>query len=488
MTQPILYQRSVNQDLYAYALASVYESGWRVYDPDYALSRDADIYEKVRRDPVINHAIQQRLHMVAGHKWIIEPRGEAPADKQAAKILTELVEEIPNFTEARYETAQAVIVGRTIQLMGGEQRPMALAGTAPMNWWIPSSLEDIDRRRTRFVPVWEGTGEDRHLNVVMELFSVERHRWEMVEHPEWFIKHIYGDEEARLGHGRGLLEAIYFYHWIKTKIIQEGLQGVERWAQGMVIAKIDGLRAGDPTRSNDTVAQRWLDLLEKTRGRHAIVSGEKDEIQVVEPTGQGHQQVKEWLDYLDAGITRLLLGSTRSTGVEGGDARAQSSTEAESRDALIQYDRNILDETITRDLIGALWRYNRPNFIQAGAAATKMPRFRTVAEVQRDPQEAAQTVKTVLDAGLKLKEDEAYQSVGFSPPAEGDRIVEGRAPSMGMGGDSPFGGGQGGTAEWPPSADEGLPQDVALRAKGLYRFGGITPAQAIRMALDLRRG
>lgn len=429
MSQPILYQRSVNQDLYVYALSSVYRSGYRIYDPDYALSREPDIYEKVRRDPVVNHAIQQRLHMIAGHKWIIEPRGDTPMDKQAARILTEMVEEIPSFTEARYELAQAVILGRTFEFIGGGTRRTTFGGVLG-DWWTPAGLEDIDRRRFRFVPVWTGKGDGRKLSVTMQLYSIERDMWEDVEHPEWFIKHIYGDEEARLGHGRGLLESIYFYHWVKTTVFKEGLQGLERWAQGMVIAKIDGLRAADTGAPNQTVANAWLNLLEQTRGRNFVAADSKDEVDVKEPGASGQNMVHQWLSYLDDALTRLVLGSIRPTG--GGSTGVRDggvSEEANSTESLIQYDRDLLDETLTRDLLGALWRYNRPMLMAAGAGAAKMPRFRTVPERMRNPKEAVEILSQAMTAGMKFKEQEAYAAIGFSPPAEGDKIVEGRPPA-----------------------------------------------------------
>jgi len=88
MALPIIYGRSVAQDVYVRALSSAYKAGWRLYDPDYSLSRDPDIYEVVRRDPIVAHAIDQRLHSIAGTEWRVDPnRPDVDVDKKAANVI-----------------------------------------------------------------------------------------------------------------------------------------------------------------------------------------------------------------------------------------------------------------------------------------------------------------------------------------------------------------------------------------------------------------
>jgi phage gp29-like protein len=408
------------------ALRSAYTAGHRILPSDYALSRDADIYEKARRDPVIKHCWDLRLHMVAGHRYAVEPRGDKPPDRLAAAIIGEMLDDLPAFTTARAELANAIFFGRTFQLISGEKRWATLAGKTG-NWWVPTALTDIDSRRFRFKSNRDENSSDGAFHVTMELHSPERGVWETVEHPEWFVKHIYGDDEARLGYGRGLIEAIYFYYWVKTTVMKEGLEGLERWAQGMIVAKIDGMRAADTDKPNATLAQAWLDTIEATRGRHFVAVDKIDEVSVVEPQGQGHAQVESWLAYLDDAMSRLILASVRSSGgatKSQSGARAQAETEADSRSALIAYDRQILDETITRDLVGAIWRYNTEAFMQAGCYGAKMPRFRTVEDEHRDPLEAMELIKGAREIGLSLREDEVFDAIGFSPVLEGEKAVE----------------------------------------------------------------
>lgn len=447
MSMPLLYSRNVNQDLYVHALSSIYRAGWRIYDPDYALSREPDIWEEIRRDPIIAHAIEQRTHMVAGPKWTCQPGGDTPNDKHLADIVTEMVEGIDGFTEARYQAAQAVIIARQYHYIEGERKVASFAETPEMNFWCPTRLCQIDKRRFRLVPrPWRDTENKEHIAVSLEMFSEDRRNWEMVEHPEWFLKHKYGDEESRLFLGRGILEAIYFYHWMKGVVLREGLQGVERWAQGMAVVKIDGLRAGSEDRDTQTVLNTWLDVIKKQRARNSLVFDSKDEVEIINSDGTGHAMVMEFLQYLDNAITRLILGAVLPTGGDTGEGSfARAETEMESSQVLIEYDRRLLDETITRDLVALIVRQNKPQFAMLGLIAAKMPKFTTVAERRRDPQVSIAVISQAITSGIKLKKDEVYEAIGFSQPTDDD----GEDDVIGSGERMP------GPGEFPPGSGPG---------------------------------
>ena len=67
---------SVHQDLYNRFLSTVYRFRDRIYPQDYAYSKDADVWEIIRRDPRIYQVTNQRLHAVVGRDWHIEPGDE----------------------------------------------------------------------------------------------------------------------------------------------------------------------------------------------------------------------------------------------------------------------------------------------------------------------------------------------------------------------------------------------------------------------------
>lgn len=133
MGAPLIYQRSVAQDLYVWAIHSAYQ-GYRVYDPDYALLNEPDIFELVLRDPVINHAINLRLHGVAARRWRVLPASDREADKKLAAVVEDGIGNIDGFTEARKNMALAVVRARTFQRIYGTRKVIDLADLGEKPW------------------------------------------------------------------------------------------------------------------------------------------------------------------------------------------------------------------------------------------------------------------------------------------------------------------------------------------------------------------
>lgn len=434
---------AVAQDLFVHALRSAYIAGYRVLDPDYASSKEPDIYEKVRRDPVIAHAIDTRLHAVAGRSWNVPPFSDDPVDKQVAKVVEQGLKRIRRFSEARRELSTALVRGMSVGYIEGERKLLALGDTLPREWWVPTRIKDIDRRRFRLMANWEERTSDKAaFTATWEIFSVPRGRWERINHPEYFIRVIYNDEEARLGYGRGLLEALYFYKWVKDRILEEGIQGVAKWARGTVVIKMDDLRfgsAGADDRANDAIRDAFQDAVAEMLKNHNITVGKNDEVELVESSGTGHQIVREMLDYLDGAMLTLVCGSKMPFG-GGSDTGSQSraETELDVHESLINFDREKIDEDLTESLIGLFCRMNAENFASLGLGAGQMPRFETIQEKREDPEKNARVLNETLNAGLDIRKDEAYKRTGWTMPSEGDDVIPGRQPQqqgMGFGAD-----------------------------------------------------
>lgn len=423
---PLVHARSNFSDLYDWALTSAYRAGHRVYPPDLALSKDPDIFERVRRDPVVGHAIEQRLAMVAGDEWAVMPGGEEPADKTLAHVTQDAMRQIMRFTESLYELASADITGRAFGYISTRRRHLKLGGLPAADWIVPTFIDDIDYRRMRLAPEFEAEDcKAETMHVGWELFSVTRRAWESIDHPEWFIRYIAQDDESRLGYGRGLIEAIYMYHFIKTTVIREGLQGLERWAQGTALAKIDGLREASDDRSNDAVRTAWVDAITGMKARHSLVFDKLDDVEFINGGMEGHQMVMDWLRYLDDAMVRLLLGSVLPTG--GGNqvgSLARAQVEETSRELLIKRSRRVQDEVITRDLVGLFLRLNRATIRKVGLGDAARPSFARVQERWEDPTQAAQIVATARAAQIPLRKNEVYRKLGYSVPAAGDDVFE----------------------------------------------------------------
>lgn len=431
--------RSTNSDRYTTDLASVYRS-WRIYDPSYALSRDPDIDEKILLDDVIAAGVAARKHKVAARSWTIEPAQDDPLNKRAASVVEALLKKIHQFGHARFNLADAVIKGRAYGYICGRFQVAKFGDGKPRTWWVPTNIEDIDRRRFRRI----SKNENGKIRTWWEWFDVAAYRWKEIppEASRALITHVYDDDESNLGYGRGLMDSLFFTWRAKRVALEQGLQGLTRWAQGLVVASIDSLRDGSVAKTNAALVQNAIDEINKHRSEHVLVKGKDDEIEVINGGMEGHQIVMSLIQYFDSTITRLLMGSLLPTGggsEVGSNARAE--VEDDASEALIQFDRNLLDDTLTRDLVQLVWDLNRDNFAQLGLYDAECPRFNTTQERMADPKVSSEVIVSLLGAGIPLKREEVYEKTGFSVPGDDDEVIEGHAapsPSP-FGMSSPFG-------------------------------------------------
>jgi len=438
MSQLVIAPRNPAIQTYVHQLDAAYRSGVWLPDQDYALRQDINVWEVIRRDPICFQAIEQRLHKVAAKDWIVAPAREtpSPADVAVAKIAEEWISAIDGFGAFRYNLAKGIFRARAFAYPEGERRPATFGGVAGQ-WWCVDRIRDIDPRRIRYMPqaTRQPDGSDK-IEVFAEMWSLERHGWVRILPDDWqmFVRFVYDDDEAQLGHGRGVLNALYFYHYAKGIALREGLQGLERWAQGIVAAKVKSLR--ETSAGNDTAAQvaEWLAVIEKMRSRHALVHDAEDELTVHETSGSGGQMVVQILSYLDSAIVRAATGSLLPSGggsSVGSNARAE--VESDTSEDLVQFDRACLDEAITRDLLGQFWRLNRPQLVLAGYAAAGCPKLRSNTLKREDPEKSARVANTLLQARVKLRQSEVYEKTGYTMPQPGDPVFEGGSIPLGGG-------------------------------------------------------
>lgn len=420
---------SIISDLYGFAQVSAWNN-YRLFSPSYPETNEPDIWEVMLRDPVIMAGRNQRNSSIVSGEWTCQPGGDDPKDKIVAGVMRSLLSRIDNFTMARRELADGSILGRSYQYVEGERQWMRAGKTlVRLPWWVPTKLRDVDRRRIHFRPqiVRDEKMRPKGLTVTMMIFSITSSRWLPITNPEWFVKLVYNDEECRNGYGRGLMEAIYFYHYVKGVVLEEGLEGLKRWARGLPVVGVDGLRSAGVAEPNDVVVDKWLEWIRKMQAETGLVFDKSDTFDVKWPSGEGHRQVFDFLEYCDSCITRLLTGSVRPS---GGAVRAtghggQAETEAETSETIFDYEREVVDEAITRDLIGLVWRQNATNLALLGLSDAAKPKFETT---QKPNESFAVNADILVKARRELKlpvlEEEAYQKLGLTRPAEGDQVLD----------------------------------------------------------------
>lgn len=417
-----------SQQLYVRALSSAWRNRIQLHEPGVWLNRDPEIEEKMLRDADIAHAVGFRRHMIAGRQWMLMPTAaDDPRSEMAVAIGTDLVNGIKHFTQARLQLARAFFSGARFARIHGETRRLKIGDGKERIWWVPTRLEDQDKRQYRIVPK---DNEDRTgLDAYWQAFDLYKGDWvtQSVWDARHTIRHVYQDDQATLGHGRALREALGWWWYAKEHVFHESLQAVERFAQGIITAKVDGARDAESGLPNQALIEQWTEVLENLRSRHVLVHDAGDEISTVQTNSSGWELLNSIRSELRSTIFTLVLGANLTTAANEGGSYALAEVQENSTEALIQFDRETLEETLTDDLLGCIWFRNHANMQELGLCNSR-PRFCIKQEKRQNPTERAQVAQTLYGMGVKLAVDDILEQTGFRQPQEGEAILSSAPP------------------------------------------------------------
>lgn len=425
-----LLPNHVGED-YVRALVSAFKRShsW-IQDPDYAHIQDSEAWEKIRRDAEIAMAIQKRRQKVAGNDWSFMPASDEKQDLEIAKVMTQLFQPIRRFVMSRFNLAEATFRGSSYGFIQGMRVPMLLQGDViARQWWVPQRLHHVDRWRFRRVRT--NHHDPTSVKTRWEMFSLAREVWEPFTKTQWFTRHAYEETEDSLGYGRGLLVSLYFYWWALTTVWAQGLDGLENWAQGLRIIKIDGARDAASGKPNSSLVEAHRVQWKKHRAEHLMFIDSSDEFQLHSGPGQGWQMVDKMLDRLTEACVRLILMAVRPTGggSSGGlGATGQTKEESESSEDVFQFDRSLLSESIDDSLALQVWKRNLPNirmyFKMAGLPMPQRPKFVIAEQRRADPQKTLEQVRLGREAGIAFKEQEVYERIRWGKPTDDDARID----------------------------------------------------------------
>ncbi len=413
--------RNQAQQLYTRAISQAWQNGVQLYDPSLWLTREPELEEKMLRDADIAHAVTFRRHMIAGRQWSLIPKNpNSPRSPVAVAVGTDLLQCVQGFTQVRLNLARAFFSGARFGRIYGRVRPMTLGDGKLRNWWVPTRIEDLDKRMFRIVP----KRDQEHISAHWEQWDIATQKWvpQTEEQARDTIRHVYQDDQASLGYGRGLREALGWWWYAKEHVFQESLQAVERFAQGILTARVDGARDAATGLPNTALISAWRDVLEDLRARHVLVYDSSDEVSTVSPSGEGWQLMSQIRAELRSSIHTLILGANLTTAASEGGSYALAEIQENSTEALIQYDRETLEETLTDDLLGCVWYHNWPNLVELGIAE-ECPKFAIKQEKRQDPVQRASVAQVLNSMGIELSLEDVLEQTGFRKPEPGEQVV-----------------------------------------------------------------
>lgn len=413
--------RNQSQQLYVRALSSAWRNGIQLWDPSIWLIRDPEVEEKMLRDADIAHAIEYRQRLIAGLQWSVESRRDSPRGPMAVSVATELIEGIQDFTQARFALSRAFFSGERFAKIHGCPKRLKIGDGKERVWWVPTSIEDQDKRLYRIVPDVSG---DR-INAHWERWDIGKQVWvpQTVAEAVTTIRHVYNDLQGTLHHGTALREALGWWWYAKTHVLQESLQAVERFAQGILTAKVDGARDATTGLPNTDLINAWRDVLEDLRARHVLVYDAADQIEVVSMDASGEALLTSIRDELKSTIFTLVLGANLTTGASEGGSYALADVQENSTESIVAYDRQALEDCLSRSLLGAIWNRNWANLVELDIVDEK-PRLSLQQEKRENPVERSQVAATLFGMGVPLAMAEVYEQTGFRPPEPGEDVLQ----------------------------------------------------------------
>ena len=418
-----LRSRHQSRNQFVRDYSSVYRDGVEIFDPSVWLQLDPDAEEKMLRDSDIAHAVGYRRHLIAGQRWTCTPRDDNETDEAvaAAQLGATLLGHIKHFGSARVALARAFFSGARFARIRGCTKVLTLGDDKPRTWWVPTALEDLDKRMFR--PVAKNDGE--HVSAYWERWDVAQMKWvpETQEDAIQTIRHVYQDDQSTLGHGRALREALGWWWHTKTNLIAESCIAAEKHGVGTIRAKIAGLRDAATGLPNQEMIRQWTATLENLRARHVLVHDRDDEVDILTPGGTGWQMLREFREDARQSITTLVLGANVNTTATEGGSYALAEVHEGTTEALVQFDRQTLEETLTDDLLGCVWYRNWPNLAELGLHKL-CPKFDLTQEKRQDPAQRAQVAAQLSQMGVELALDDVLDQTGFRRPKPGEDVVK----------------------------------------------------------------
>jgi hypothetical protein len=451
----------------------------------------------LRRDPVIMDALRSRQLPVCQLQWHLEARDETDERQvQAIKDGTEIIKAIPNWQRYLMHLSEAVFYGRygvqevfdwDFEIRKGK-RSMVVRDYQPV-------LGDkLVFKYSGQVGILVHTTELNRLDKDTDITDRGRAHFLNPEEREQIVIHQYEPEDADFFEGEmagaikgvGIRSRLYWFWWLRNQVLSWLMDYLERVGAGGIIVWFyeSGNNQSYTEVSNAVEQQSRNNAILFPRYRDNTTGGPGFEH--IEPSMAGAQLLESLVtQYFDAVIRRYILGQTlsqdtASTGLGSGVAELHADTFAR----LIKYDAMNLAETLTRDLISVLWRYNFP-----GVPA---PRF--VFDVDKpNAAETLEAAKTFWEMGGEIDADELRSILGLSKPQPGAAVLTKLpAPSPAGVGQLPQGvpvqGTPGPVA--PPgqgATDQGQAEQSYLfhaRGEDRHRFA-LSPDQGIR---DLANG
>jgi phage gp29-like protein len=393
-----------------------------VDNPDYAIRKDPEIYDKMLRDPQIFYCLFVRKVATSSLPWVVRPPAGMEQDDDAiavAKEVEQRIKKLPRFPVLLDNIMDAVLTGLSVNelcwnIVGGKY---LVHSHFPVNkdrikFYRDGSL----RLLSRAAPVW---GEPLpQYKFIQHTYNVTDGSWSKPETAGYAF------------FGRGLADTpLYHYFHFKMMALKFLMKDLEHYGMPFKI-----IYTGP---QNAALAEKLHSIMSALRNDSVVsIPGKKGDVNVdiaQASRSMGSNVFMLFLEYVDKLITRAILGQDLMTEMpSGAGSYAMASVHRGVFDKINEKDRTLVEDTLSRTLIKFDLQLNNP-----GVPEEYHPQFAFKHPVVEDAAAFLQVVQAATGMGITVSESQVREFTDLKEPLPNERVIgppigAGMSPGEGM--------------------------------------------------------
>ena len=382
-----------------------------VFDPSHAIRKNPQILTVMKRDSHVYATTRTRYRSVAGLDWSLIPASEEGEKNKSlhekiAKETEKIIRKIPKLRESFVNIKQDIMDGVSINEMVLDIDDRTLQ--AVINQIVPVHKDHI---------TFDVNGNIKMLNKHNPVFGVPVPQEKFIISTFDMSAGSYHEpqEFGKIFWGEGLADVLYYLIFFKTNVLTFWVRYLE------IVAKKIKKGTYPPTDSN------MKDLV-----LEALKSIEEDSCVAWPDDGSGQYKL-EFIDamgtrsldpffnfisnFVNPEISKVVLGQTLTT--EQGDkgAFALGKVHNDIRLEIVQFDKESLEEVLTKQVVELLVKYNYPG-------VRDFPKFQFKLEVKQDLMPQLLEFEKGQQIGLELGEKFVLESLGWPKAEPKEKILQ----------------------------------------------------------------
>lgn len=323
---------------------------------------DYTVYEEVLRDDQVASTLQQRRLAVTSAEWGVTPGGDDRQSRRAADQLRSILEQI-GWDSITEKMLYGVFFGYAVAECLWERSGSEI---------ILSAIKVRKQRRFAF-------DEGGQLRLLLR----DNPKGELLPQRK-FWHFCTGSDHDDEPYGLGLAHWLYWPVYFKRNGIKLWLIFMDKF--GMPTAK--GIY---PANASEEEKRRLLSALRAIQNDSGIIVPEGMQIELIEAARGGQVHYEEFVDRMNAAISKVVLSQTLTTDAAGG--RYKSEVQKSVRNEVVRADADLVCDSFNRTVARWLTEWNYPG--------AQVPRVWRLVREESDLFPRAQRDKILFDMGFK---------------------------------------------------------------------------------------